>query len=99
MTPIGTLGFLSPEQMSLPARERLQLKSTQGRRAFMIDLKIVDEEGMCQPNDGEATGELFVRGPTVVSGYFNNEGASAAAFDAEGWFSTGDVASISSGVS
>ncbi|MCY4168487.1 MAG: long-chain fatty acid--CoA ligase [Rhodobacter sp.] len=96
MSPIGTLGFLSPEQTSLPARERLRLKSTQGRRAFMIDLKVVDGEGRRQPNDGEATGELFVRGPTVVSAYFNNEEASAAAFDGEGWFSTGDVASISS---
>ena len=95
MTPIGTLGVLSPEQIALSTEEQLRLKSTQGRRAFMIDLKIVDEEGNRQPHDGKATGELFVRGPTVVSGYFNNHDASAAAFDDEGWFGTGDVASIS----
>ncbi len=95
MTPIGTLGLLSPELRALPAEEQLRLKSTQGRRAFMIDLKVVDDEGNRQPHDGEATGELFVRGPTVVSGYFNNHEASESAFDTEGWFGTGDVASIS----
>lgn len=95
MSPIGTLGILSPEQMSLPAEERLRLKSTQGRRAFMVDLKIVDERGDRQPHDGSSTGELFVRGPTVVSGYFSNQEASESAIDDEGWFGTGDVASIS----
>ncbi len=95
MTPIGTLGNLSPEMMALPFEERLRLKSTQGRRAFMVDLKIVDGDGSRQPHDGKAVGELFVRGPTIVSGYFNNEEANATAFDDEGWFGTGDVASIS----
>ena len=95
MSPIGTLGNLSPQMTDLPVADRLKLKSTQGRRAFMVDLKIADENGLCQPHDGKATGELFVRGPTVVSGYYNNPEATAAAFDAEGWFGTGDVASIS----
>ena len=35
-----------------------------------------------------------MRGPWIVGGYFNDERASAAAFDAEGWFCTGDVAVI-----
>ena len=95
MSPIGTLGNLSPDMAGLPATQQLALKSTQGRRAFMVELKIADENGVRQPHDGTATGELFVRGPTIVSGYYNNPQASAAAFDAEGWFGTGDVASIS----
>ena len=37
---------------------------------------------------------LFVRGNGVISGYFNNDDATSAALDAEGWFGTGDVASI-----
>jgi fatty-acyl-CoA synthase len=45
-------------------------------------------------HDGKAVGELFVRGNTIVSGYFNNPEASAKAVDAEGWFGTGDIASI-----
>lgn len=95
MSPIGTLGYLPPEMAGLPAKEKLRLQSTQGRRAFTVELKITDDNGVPQPHDGKATGELFVRGPTIVSGYYNNPEASAAAFDAEGWFGTGDVASIS----
>ena len=95
MSPVGSLGILTPEMADLPAGEQLALKSKQGRRVFGVDFKIVDEEGVPQPHDGAATGELFVRGNTVVAGYFNNEEASAEALDAEGWFGTGDVASIS----
>ena len=95
MSPIGTLGNLSPDQKTLSAAEQLPLKATQGRRVFGVDLKIVDENGARQPHDGKASGELFVRGSTIVSGYFNNEEASKAAIDAEGWFGTGDVATIS----
>ena len=42
----------------------------------------------------QTSGELFVRGATVVSGYFNNQEASAKQIDGEGWFGTGDVAKI-----
>ncbi|WP_346908707.1 long-chain-fatty-acid--CoA ligase [uncultured Roseibium sp.] len=95
MSPIGTQGSLAPPLTDLPKEKQIDLKSTQGRRTFGVDLKIVDANGERQPHDGVATGELFVRGNTVVSGYFNNQEASEAAFDAEGWFRTGDVASIS----
>jgi len=94
MSPVGTTGVLSPGQDSLPGPDRIALKSRQGRRVFGVDLKIVDEAGNRLPQDGTATGELYVRGNTIVSGYFNNPQASAAALDAEGWFGTGDVASI-----
>jgi fatty-acyl-CoA synthase len=94
MSPVGTLGVLGPQHAGLTDAERLALKSTQGRRTYLVDLKIVDEAGKALPHDGKATGELFVRGPFVVAGYFNNPEASAAAIDAEGWFGTGDVASI-----
>jgi acyl-CoA synthetase (AMP-forming)/AMP-acid ligase II len=65
-----------------------------GRRVFGVEFKIVDEAGQRLPHDGVATGELYVRGNTVISGYFENAGASDAAMDADGWFGTGDVASV-----
>ena len=43
----------------------------------------------------KAVGELYVRGNNVISGYFNNEEATADAMDRDGWFGTGDIASIS----
>jgi fatty-acyl-CoA synthase len=66
----------------------------QGRAVWGVDLKIVDDDGRRLPHDGKAFGELFVRGPWIASGYFEDEPASAAAIDEEGWFRTGDVATI-----
>ena len=61
---------------------------------FGVDLKIVDDNGKRLPHDGESSGELWVRGSNVVSGYYKNPEASAKQIDAEGWFGTGDVAKI-----
>ncbi len=94
MSPVGTQGNLPPHMADLPMQERITIKSKQGRRIFGVELKIVDEQGVRLPHDGLSTGELYVRGNTIASGYFENPEASAAAFDAEGWFGTGDVATI-----
>lgn len=95
MSPIGTHGAQPPRVNALPMEEKLDIKQRQGRRCWGVDLKIVGDDGQRQPHDGKAIGELFVRGNAVVSGYFKNEDASAKAMDADGWFGTGDVASIS----
>ena len=94
MSPIGTHGCLPAWMEDLPFEERIRAKSKQGRRCFGVDLKIVDEDGATLPQDGQAVGELFVRGNAVVSGYFRNPEATAKAHDADGWFGTGDVASV-----
>lgn len=94
MSPVGTLTILRPEERARPPLERAALTARQGRRVYGVDLKVVDEKGNRAPADGETSGELFVRGSTVVSGYFNNEEATARQIDAEGWFATGDVAKI-----
>ena len=95
MSPVGTHGILSAHHKeTLSEEELLDLKALQGRRVFGVDLKIVDENGNRLPHDGEEAGELFVRGNSIISSYFNDPEASTAAMDAEGWFGTGDVASI-----
>ncbi|MEM6618163.1 MAG: long-chain fatty acid--CoA ligase [Pseudomonadota bacterium] len=94
MSPIGTMGALYAPHTGLPKEEQIDLKSKQGRRTFGVELKIVDENGAPLPHDGTAAGELFVRGNTIVSGYFENEEATAKALDSDGWFGTGDVAKI-----
>lgn len=94
MNPVGTLTQFTPEMAAKPLEERLQLKRSQGRRMFGVEMKIVDEDGTPLQKDGVAFGELHVRAPTVVSGYFNDEEATKAAIDKDGWFKTGDVATI-----
>ncbi|AUH32311.1 long-chain-fatty-acid--CoA ligase [Paracoccus tegillarcae] len=94
MSPIGSHGFLPWQIADAPFEERMARKAMQGRRAYGVDFKIVDDSGKRQPHDGKSKGELYVRGNNVVSGYFDNEAATEKAMDAEGWFGTGDVASI-----
>ena len=94
-SPIGALTRESSMPTDLDAR--VTAKVSPGQRAYGIDMKIVDDAGSPLPQDGVAFGELLVRGAYVVSGYYNNPKATAAAFDAAGWFRTGDVARITPG--
>ena len=71
-------------------RAHVQLK--QGRPAFGVELRIVDDTGQPLPEDGAAAGDLQIRGPWVASGYFNE--AHSSTHHAGGWFSTGDVATL-----
>ncbi|OBH21306.1 acyl-CoA synthetase [Mycolicibacter sinensis] len=62
-----------------------------------VQTRLVGEDGGPVPHDGETIGRLAVRGPTLFDGYLNLPEATAAAFDADGWYRTGDVAVIDAG--
>jgi 3-(methylthio)propionyl---CoA ligase len=94
MSPMGTFAMLKGKHLGAPDAIRKAVQASQGRPIPLVDLKIVDSEGKRLPHDGKAVGDLLVRGPCIVSGYFHDDAASADAFDAEGWFKTGDVCSI-----
>jgi fatty-acyl-CoA synthase len=93
MTPLGTVGRLKSPMEALPDEERFAIRAKQGYPAVCVDLRIVDDAGVEQPWDGTSVGEIQVRGPWVTAGYFDNP-ESADRFTADGWFRTGDVASI-----
>ncbi len=98
MSPVGTTtGVLDRAHHELSLDRRIDLKTRQGRRMFTVDMRIVDEEGAPLPWDGEAFGELQVRGHAVIDGYHADEAASAAAITGDGWLRTGDVARIEPG--
>lgn len=67
---------------------------TQGRPPYLVETKICDAAGAEQPHDGIARGDLYVRGPWVISGYYENAEATAEAFRMNGWLKTGDVCTI-----
>jgi 3-(methylthio)propionyl---CoA ligase len=92
MSPIGTVGSLLPKHRGLALEQRLDVQVKQGRGIYGVELKIVDVNGQSLPHDGVAAGHLLVRGPWVCSGYFKGEGGDI--LDADGFFDTGDVATI-----
>jgi fatty-acyl-CoA synthase len=92
MSPLGTLGTLKPGMDERPYEEQLALKLKQGHPPFSVEMKIVDDDERELPRDGKAFGRLKVRGPAVAKAYFRGEGGTA--FDSEGWFDTGDVATL-----
>jgi fatty-acyl-CoA synthase len=96
LSPLGTLCTLKNKHLSLPEAEQMKIRLKQGRAIFGIDMKIVDDAGNEQPHDGKAYGDLLVKGPWVVANYYHGEGGSPLVQDAngEGWFPTGDVATI-----
>jgi fatty-acyl-CoA synthase len=89
-SPIGTHGKLTPAIRALPLDAQMPFRLKQGRPPFGIDLKIVDDAGTRLSHDGQTPGRLFVRGPTVAAAYLGGD----SIVDAEGFFETGDIASI-----
>jgi fatty-acyl-CoA synthase len=94
-SPVGALSMLRRSMQGADLEARVDKVAKPGWPPFGIDLKIVDDAGEALPHDGEESGELLVRGHWVISGYYENAAASAAAME-EGWFRTGDVANIDS---
>jgi fatty-acyl-CoA synthase len=92
MTEMSPIGSLATRPLEVPEEAWWPLKLKQGRPPFMVDMKITDDEGKTLPHDGRTFGRLKVKGPAVARSYFRGEGLSA--FDAQGWFDTGDVATI-----
>jgi len=91
LSPLGTLCTLKNKHLKLPTQEQMKLRLKQGRCIFGIDMKIVDSNGQALPHDGKSAGDLLVKGPWVVAGYFKHEGGDPLV---DGWFPTGDVATI-----
>lgn len=91
-SPVATINQLKRAHAALSPQERVRLKTRQGREVFGAELRIESPDGRQLPRDGKAHGHLLVRGPWVVRTY--QGGVPAARPD--GWFDTGDIASIDS---
>ena len=92
MSPLGSLCTMKPEYASLEGDARLNVQMKQGHPPFGVDMKITDDAGRDLPWDGKTFGRLKVRGPAVAKAYYKGEGSEA--FDKDGWFDTGDVATM-----
>ena len=92
ISPVGTYNRPKATHASLDQAGEEQLTLKQGRALPGIDIKIVDHDNKELPWDGVAFGDLLVRGAWVIDAYYGDPPGSAT--DADGWFATGDVATI-----
>ena len=91
-TPIGTVSRLKSYMDAWPEAQQYAVGATYA--AVGVDLCLVDEQGCVVPWDGTTMGEIQVRGPWITSGYYRLEAPDR--FTADGWFKTGDIATIDS---
>jgi fatty-acyl-CoA synthase len=96
MSPLGTATTFKAKHLKMSRDERTRLQNKQGRVLFGVDTRIIGEDGSELPWDGKAFGDLQVRGPWVIKGYFKGEGGDPLKADdrGQGWFPTGDVCTI-----
>jgi fatty-acyl-CoA synthase len=91
-SPLGTLSTLRKEFVDADAEARYEKRAKAGLPVPGISVRIRDESGDPVPRDGEAMGELEVRGPWVVDRYHERPAANEESFTDDGWLKTGDIA-------
>ena len=92
MSPLGSVNSSPADRERYSDEEFAKVRLKAGRPIFGVEMKIVSDTGAEQPWDGVAFGSLKVRGPWICSSYFKLDSSDAHA--EEGWFETGDVATI-----
>lgn len=91
-SPIGTANSPKPMAATHTPETLRAVEAKQGRAVFGVELRLRDDAGRLLPWDGRTSGNLEVRGPFVAGAYFGLD--SSGAHTADGWFATGDVATI-----
>ena len=90
MSPLGSVNAPTASSAGLDPAALLRQKLSQGRAPYGVEMRLVDDDGKELPRDGEAVGRLQVRGSWVAHRYYRAEESALE----DGWFDTGDVASI-----
>ena len=91
LSPLGALSTLKQKHQSLSHDDQRRLLVKQGRPVFGVELAIMNDDGRALPHDGVTYGNLMARGNWVIERYFRSD---APAVSEQGWFHTGDVATI-----
>ncbi len=91
-SPLGTLSTPTPEVAALSFDDQIPYKLKQGRPPVGVQLKLTGDDGAAKPRDGTSFGRLSIRGPFIAGAYFKGDGGNL--LDEEGFFDTGDVATI-----
>lgn len=96
MSPIGTVSRLKAGLEKLPYEEQLAYRAKQGMPVPGVDIRIMNlETGQEAPWDGVTFGEIQVRGPWITASYYHGDDLEQGESKfIDGWFRTGDVATI-----
>jgi fatty-acyl-CoA synthase len=94
MSPLGTLSILRKEVAEQDPDTRYGYRAKAGMPVPGVQTRIIDDDGEEVPHDGEAFGELEVRGPWITDHYHNRPEANAESFTEDGWLRTGDIATM-----
>lgn len=94
LSPVGAYNMPIGKLELMDDAEVIAGTVKQGRPPYGMQLKIIDDHEREQPRDGKTVGELVARGPWVTRAYYNDAEANKTAFTSDGWFRTGDVATI-----
>jgi len=92
-SPVITIAHMKAHLAGDSEETRLRRKATAGYALAGTEIRVVDLEGREVPWDGQAVGEVVVRGDVVMEGYWNQPEATVQAIR-DGWFHTGDLATI-----
>ena len=92
MSPVGTAGATTGHVAALSYEQQMPFRLKQGRPPLGVEMKLTDDDGGLLPHDGHTFGRLKVKGPAISNAYFKGDGG--AILDGEGFFDTGDVATI-----
>ncbi|MFQ5948686.1 MAG: long-chain fatty acid--CoA ligase [Acidimicrobiia bacterium] len=90
--PVASIALLKPELEAADFETQLDYLETAGLISPGLEVKIVDENDEELPWDGEAFGELLIRGPWIAAEYYNDPRTPQSFTD--GWLRTGDVCKI-----
>jgi len=93
MSPLGSVAHLTPELEGADYETQLEKRGKQGLIVPGVEFRVVDDEGAAVAHDGEAFGELLVRGPWVTTEYYRQPEADETAFEGE-WLRTGDIVTV-----
>ena len=89
-SPIATFGSKPANIASMPIDELNSIQISAGRPIYGVEAEIFGEDDQPLPHDGKHSGQLRVRGSWVVQRYFRADADATI----DGWFDTGDVATI-----
>ena len=94
-SPVASTSQVKSSLRPVSEEREIEIRLTQGLPSPLVDARIVEPGTTTElPWDGEATGELQVRGPWVARDYYRLEGSSDSPSTPDGWLRTGDVAAI-----